>query len=359
MSSHHAEGSDAVVGLMRGFADVGFETLDNIHVASRGDRLVLLRRISRTATGFELRMLLVVETDAAGLIASLVLLDVDAIVAALDELEIRFARSGALALPERQVLLGFAGLNHRAWAELDAVLAPDLAVADHRLLGFPAADGKEHLVGALRALVAQVPDVVAIVQDLEVSGPAVLALTQQVGTSTDGAAADWTCHFVVAIGGDSLIARMEYFDADDAPRARARFDELAHADVIERLVRTFTRVYNTRDWDGLRAAYPDVVMVDHRPASFGEMVGAEALIEHLGGLLELVPDLRVEVPEIAAVGEHGVVFRMVGSGHSTDGGEVEIDIVLCSTLSGDLVRAETFQSDAMDAAVECWRTACA
>jgi hypothetical protein len=98
-------------------------------------------------------------------------------------------------------------------------------------------------------------------------------------------------------------------------------------------------------------------MVDHRPASFGQMVGAEALIEYLGGLLALIPDLHVEVPEIAAVAERGVVFRMVGSGHTTDGGDVEIDIVLCSTIVDGRVRAETFPGDAMDEALACWRAA--
>jgi hypothetical protein len=231
VSSHRAVGADAVVDLFRGFADVGFETLDNIHLASRGDRLALLRRVYRTATGFELEMLVVVETHVDGLMASLVLFDAEALVPALDELEVRYARSGAMNRTERPVLIGFAALNHRHWRELDAVQSPSVEVVDHRRLGFPASTGPTGLVLALESLVTQVPDVVAIVQELEVSGPAALASVRQVGTSIDGTAADWAWVNVIAIDRNGRIHRLEYFDAEDEPAARARFEELARRGV--------------------------------------------------------------------------------------------------------------------------------
>ena len=232
VSSHRVVGAEAVSALFRGFADVGFETLDNIHVASRGDHLVLLRRVYRSAAGFELEMLAVVETDADGLMASLVLFDVDAMVPALDELEIRYARSGRLGAVERQVVLGFVAVNHRAWNELDAVLAPDVSVVDHRRLGFPAGVGKEPLIHELQSLVEQVPDVIVIIERLEGAGRAVLAENHQVGTSTDGLAVDWQWYLVFSLNRDGLLELMEYFDADDggAAGARARFEELAGRD---------------------------------------------------------------------------------------------------------------------------------
>jgi len=231
VSSHRAVGPDAVVDLFRGFADVGFETLDNIHLASRGDRLALLRRVYRTATGFELEMLALVETDSERLIVSLVLFDAEALVPALDELEVRYARSGAMSRAERSVLIGFAALNHRHWRELDAVQSPDVEVVDRRRLGFPASTGPTGLVLALESLVAQVPDVVAIVADLEVSGPAALASVRQVGTSIDGATADWAWLNVIAIDRNGRIHRLEYFDAEDESAARVRFGELVRRGV--------------------------------------------------------------------------------------------------------------------------------
>ena len=87
-----AVGRASVAALFRGFADVGFETLDQEPIATRGDRLGLLRRVYRSAAGFELAMLAVVEANVQGLAAGLVLFDLDELDAALAELDARFER---------------------------------------------------------------------------------------------------------------------------------------------------------------------------------------------------------------------------------------------------------------------------
>ena len=229
VSSHRAVDADAVVDLFRGWAEVGFETLENVAVAWRGEDLVLLRRWYRTGTGFELEMLVVIESQADGRMAAITLFDADALVPALADLELRYARSGAMSRPERSALVVCAALNHRRWSEFDAILASDVEVVDHRRLGFPPATGPVGLVHALQSLVAQVPDVVAIVTGLETSGDAVLAVVDQMGTSADGMAADWRWHNVIRIDRAGRISRMEYFDADDEDRARSRFEELARS----------------------------------------------------------------------------------------------------------------------------------
>ena len=87
-----AVGRESVIALFRGFADVGFETLDQEPIATRGDRLALLRRVYRSATGFELAMLAVAEANVQGLAGGLVLFDLDELDAALAELDARFER---------------------------------------------------------------------------------------------------------------------------------------------------------------------------------------------------------------------------------------------------------------------------
>ena len=57
-----------------------------------GDRLALLRRVYRSAAGFELAMLAVAEANVQGLAAGLVLFDPDELDAALAELDARFER---------------------------------------------------------------------------------------------------------------------------------------------------------------------------------------------------------------------------------------------------------------------------
>ena len=88
-----AVGRESVIALFRGFADVGFESLDQEVVATRGDRHVLLRRVYRSGGGFELAMLAVVEADRQGLAGGLVLFDPDELDAALAELDARSERS--------------------------------------------------------------------------------------------------------------------------------------------------------------------------------------------------------------------------------------------------------------------------
>ena len=67
----------------------------------------------------------------------------------------------------------------------------------------------------------------AIVESIEVSGPAVLASVRQVGTSINGTTADWGWLNVASIDRNGRICRLEYFDTDDGDRARARLAELA------------------------------------------------------------------------------------------------------------------------------------
>jgi len=91
VSSHVASGADAVIELLRGFADVGFVSMRNEVVEARGDRLALFRRTYRTEAGFELVMLAAAERNEAGLIVGMVLFDADDLDAATAELERRAA----------------------------------------------------------------------------------------------------------------------------------------------------------------------------------------------------------------------------------------------------------------------------
>jgi hypothetical protein len=91
VSSHDAIGADAVIALLRGFADVGFVSMENEVLETRGYGLNLLRRTFRTESGFELQMLAVAQLGADERRAGLVLFDVDDIDAATAELDRRAA----------------------------------------------------------------------------------------------------------------------------------------------------------------------------------------------------------------------------------------------------------------------------
>ena len=87
VSSHVAEGADAVIELLQGFADVGFVTMRSELVDARGDHHLLFRRTYRTEAGFELVMLALAERNGNGLITGMVLYDADDLDAARAELE--------------------------------------------------------------------------------------------------------------------------------------------------------------------------------------------------------------------------------------------------------------------------------
>lgn len=83
------------------------------------------------------------------------------------------------------------------------------------------------MVAALQALVEQVPDVVAVIEEIESTPTSAIARVQQLGTSSGGTEAEWVWFFVLALDADGLLRRMEYFDPEDESQARARFTELS------------------------------------------------------------------------------------------------------------------------------------
>ena len=118
-------------------------------------------------------------------------------------------------------------LANRAWDDLAALAGPDVLTADRRRLGYPAGKGAGAVVGALQALVQQVPDVVAVVEEVESSGAAAVARIRQRGTSADGAVAEWVWLFVLSLATDGRFAHLEWFDPEDESQARARVAELS------------------------------------------------------------------------------------------------------------------------------------
>ena len=126
-------------------------------------------------------------------------------------------------------MAALSAFNHRAWDDLETLAGPDVLTADHRRLGYPDGKGAGAVVGALQGLVQQVPDVVAVVEEVESAGAAAVARIRQRGTSAAGTVAEWVWHFVLALDADGRLAHLEWFDADDESQARARVAELSRS----------------------------------------------------------------------------------------------------------------------------------
>ena len=102
-----------------------------------------------------------------------------------------------------------------------------MLTADHRRLGYPDGKGAGAVVGALQGLVQQVPDVVAVVEEVESAGSAAVARIRQRGTSAAGTVAEWVFLFVFSLDADGRFARLEWFDPEAESQARARVAELS------------------------------------------------------------------------------------------------------------------------------------
>ena len=131
----------------------------------------------------------------------------------------------------------------RDWRALAAISASDLTAVDHRQLGFPLSDATS-VLEMMQALVELVPDAVLEFPTMTISGNVALVLAEPKGTTVDGSRYEWSMWFVWRMSG-GLADHMEYFDADDAARAHARFEELAGrsrtSDVDNAAVRTMVR----------------------------------------------------------------------------------------------------------------------
>jgi ketosteroid isomerase-like protein len=74
-----------------------------------------------------------------------------------------------------------------------------------------------------------VPDLVTVIQTVEVRGDVVLKRADSTGHSPDGGVVSWQLH-VVEKHRAGRIVRWENFDVEDTAAARARFEELAAED---------------------------------------------------------------------------------------------------------------------------------
>ena len=285
-----ARGREAFVASVLGSASV-YDSLDLVPLAVRGDHLALVRQ-RFSSEGFETIGLVLWECDEEMLVRRAVTFDESDLVPALAELDARHAVLDVRTPVERRVLEGFAVLNHRDWDALEAVMAEDLAVRDHRRIGFPPGDGRGALTAALRGLVEQVPDVAAVVAATETNGRVALVRTHQLGIAVAGTVAAWDWLLVIALDAEDTIGRMEYFELDDEPAARGRFEELADGAAsadppssVTELLEPTALAFASRDWEFVRRHLADdVELVDRRSTVRSDLTfGRDGVIELFRG----------------------------------------------------------------------------
>ena len=177
---------------LRMFFDARWVRFDDTLLATRGDRLALRRTLLRGQFGssgpVEYEYLALGEIDEAGRSTGLVMFDPFDLDAAYAELDARYhageaAPHAAAAAAMRAFHGAFAA---RDWDALGARCAPDVAIHDHRRLGWEALHGRAAYLGALRSLVELAPDTRLRLDHVELDAGRYLVITVWEGTRDGG-----------------------------------------------------------------------------------------------------------------------------------------------------------------------------
>ena len=160
--------------------------------------------------------------------------------------------------------------------------------------------------------------------------------------------------------------RVTEVDASGKLRALVLFDSndraAAHAELFERYVASgadgmppgvvdLIGGWNEHDLVRVRSGMrDDFVLDDRRRTGLGRLEGADAYVESVAALQELIPDARVDFLYYAAVTRQGRVIVSRTWGTNTEGGAVELLLVVLMLHSEDKIdRMEFFEPEELSA----------
>ena len=351
-------GRAAHVTNMRAVAEVGFEGLTSTVIATRGQRLALIRICSsaRGSTPGELtaEMLSVVEIDTDNGLAAAVIFESDDIDAAFEELEARYLAGEAAAHAQTWSVIArlYAGFNNRH--ELPAT-TPDWTYVDHRpLITVEASD----LPASIRAIWDLTPDIgiyMEVVHRLSDVGAVVTHIAR--GISPEDFEAEWRLIAIFTVDGN-LINRCEMFDESDLDVALARFDELHPRmprleNAAGRIFARYFACFSARDWAAMAELLVDDIVVDdrRRVVNAGIRRGRDVYIADNQAAVEVGAD-TISSSVIATRGKRLALGRVRSVNRGLLSGEVGAEMLGIVEIDADerIVAGVIFDLDDIDAA---------
>ncbi|HZP28043.1 MAG TPA: nuclear transport factor 2 family protein, partial [Acidimicrobiia bacterium] len=234
--------------------------------------------------------------------------------------------------------------------ELAAIVSPSMITEDRRAGLSSRLEGFEQI----RALANL--GVTSIESELLAVRGERLALTSTVWRG------DFEVHVltVVCLDEAGLLCRSALYDPDQLEAAVDDLYELylagegaPYAQTLRTLDRA-AKAFDDHRWDDLRPLYADdLVSVDHEPTGFGEMHGADALLDRHRVAVELAPDYRLLWTRVLAMDELGSLSESTAISTTTSGGAYtrpRLFITRVQTPSGPIVRFEQFGPDQLELA---------
>ncbi len=342
-------GRAAEIANMQAFAEVGTLNITLTVIATRGQRLVLVRDYLSVRDWSEPSHngISVIETNADNQISAHVLFDADEIEAAIAELDARYLAGEAAAYaPTWSVIAGtYAEFNRHDHDPSSVVNIDNRRVARFAPGDLTAANTKG-LTPNLRAYVESV-------HRLGTLGAVVTC--QSSATSQEGFEAEWRTVLLQTVDGDVMI-RNEMFDEADLDAALTRFDELSRPaprlnNAANEVLLGYLSQFPTRDWDVMAQSLADDVLADDRRhvVNGGVRHGRDAEITNVKAIAEVGCTEMTSTP-IAIRGE-----RLVLSSHSftapdLPGLDIETIDVVEINADNQIVAAIAFDGGDLDAA---------
>lgn len=363
--SLRVEGRDAVVAVNRTMYDVFAEAGGRLvfHcLAVRGDRLALVR-LPMQGNLYENPLLMVVGVDADGLGDVGVFFDEGDLAAAIEELDERHAAqlAGGAGSPmenlaTRALDRTFAAMAAGRFDEIEAWTSPDYERVDRRSGLTVAHTGGDVFVDEMR-VVADVGvdrverDVLAVrgerlalTRARFAGGHFEVVLLAVIGTDAEGRNL-----LGVLFEPRDVVEAVAEVDARYAAGEGAGFPSTA-------VLAASNAAYSAKDWQRLRALLAeDLVVRDHRPASFPETRGADDFLAGLAREAELVPDNVIYAARYDRVAPLVALAELGGSGIGPGGGPVETAravVVALRDAGGPIASMDMFGADQLEAARE-------
>ncbi len=257
---------DQFVEFTRQLADMRSVRVDTEVLATRGDRLALIRVRTEVAGGevgpSEANSCHVSEIDERGLITTFVRFDLDDLDAAYAELDARFDAGEAAAHPlARELLRRLARLfTIHDWDGLVACCAPSFVAHDHRLVSWGTLNDGAAWVHTMRTLVDLAPDSHYRRDHVRISDRGSLAVGGWVGMR-DGGLFEIATVTVNEVDEYGRILRLDVYEHAQLDQALARFAAIGSNPAVTpalRFANAATRAwgrahvrYQARDWSGM------------------------------------------------------------------------------------------------------------
>nr|WP_142386791.1 hypothetical protein [Mycobacterium sp. QGD 101] len=352
-------GPDAEIEDLQAAADVGFTDVTWTVIATRGRCLTLARvqwsSPDQRSEAFHNEWLGIVEIDADDRFIAMVMLDLDDIDAAFQELDARYLAGEAAACAHTWSVItqGYAALNRH---EVPPATS-DWMTIDHRVRAtFEAGD----LAAYIGSVWDVAPDVKIYIETVHRLSNLGAVYTQAAyGTSQEGFDAEWRA---IALVVDAQPKnRCEVFDETDLDVVLARFDELSQP--VQRLENTASQVadrvwmyFPTRDWDAMAEMLADDSSNDDRRPIVGSgfRSGRDAQIDDARAIADM-GITTVTSTAIATRGRRLVLRRTRFSGQDRQSEAALLNEILDLVEIDDDERIASvvmFDPDDIDAAFE-------